>query len=80
MGHMHKPLANAFTCIRRDRNTWTLLDRKRQIYSISKCLFLWILLNNNNKMLYFALRALCILLIDSFFVPVSIRWDKHFAL
>jgi hypothetical protein len=29
----------------RDRNTWTLLDRKRQIYSISKCLFLCILPN-----------------------------------
>jgi hypothetical protein len=27
----------------RDRNTWTLFDRKRQIYSISKCLFLFIL-------------------------------------
>jgi hypothetical protein len=27
----------------RDRNTWTLLDRKRHIYSISKCLFLCIL-------------------------------------
>jgi hypothetical protein len=31
----------------RDRNTWTLLDRKRQIrvYSKSKCLFLCILPN-----------------------------------
>jgi hypothetical protein len=27
----------------RDRNTWTLLDRKRQIYSKSKCLFLYVL-------------------------------------
>jgi hypothetical protein len=42
MGHMHKPLANAFTCIS-ERNTWTLLDRKRQIYSKIKCLFLCIL-------------------------------------
>jgi ankyrin repeat protein len=29
----------------RDRNTWTLLDRKRQTYSISKCLSLCILPN-----------------------------------
>jgi hypothetical protein len=29
----------------RDRNTWTLLDRKRRIYSKSKCLFLCILPN-----------------------------------
>jgi hypothetical protein len=29
----------------RDRNTWTLLDRKRQIYSKSECLFLCILPN-----------------------------------
>jgi hypothetical protein len=27
----------------RDRNTWTPLDRKRQIYSKSECLFLCIL-------------------------------------
>jgi hypothetical protein len=34
----------------RDRNTWTLLDRKRQ-YSKSKCLFLCILPNMSNDLI-----------------------------